>query len=163
MNEPKTELIGGAPVPADRSHTEINPKTGMQKEYVVLSPEERAKGFVRPVRKSYVHVGPTPPKYPLRALTDEEAARYSKFGYVKFEEYPKDSGHGSATGRFWTQADLDKKGCGGTTTMHLALAETYARQPGFYGGTFCASCGEHFPVGADGEFVWEGTEERVGT
>ena len=47
--------------------------------------------------------------------------------------------------------------------MGEALAETYARQPDFYGGTFCASCGTHFPVGADGEFVWDGTTERVGT
>lgn len=48
-------LISGQPVPEDRSHTEINPATGMQRDYVVLSPEERAKGFVKPVRRSYVH------------------------------------------------------------------------------------------------------------
>lgn len=44
-----------------------------------------------------------------------------------------------------------------------ALAETYARDPKFYGGTFCAGCHAHFPVGAGGEFVWDHTEERVGT
>jgi len=49
----KTTLTDGAPVTAD--HREINPASGMQKGYVVLSAEERAKGFVRPVRRSYVH------------------------------------------------------------------------------------------------------------
>lgn len=53
--------------------------------------------------------------------------------------------------------------CGSTTTMALALAETYAAQPSFYGGTYCARCRGHFPVGAAGEFVWYGTTEKVGT
>lgn len=53
--------------------------------------------------------------------------------------------------------------CGGVTTMGLALAETYARDPHFYSGTFCCDCGSHFPVGEDGEFVWVGTDEKVGT
>jgi len=102
-----TTLTDGSPVTPD--HREIGPD-GMQKGYVVLSAEERAKGFVRPVRRSYVH-----------------------------------------------------EKCGGVTTMGLALAETYARDPGFYGGTFCATCRDHFPVGADGEFRWDGTSEKVGT
>lgn len=83
---------------------------GMQETYLVLSAEERAKGFVRPVRRSYRH-----------------------------------------------------DTCGVVTTMGVALAETYARDPHFYGGTFCARCGSHFPVGAAGEFTWDGTDERVGT
>ncbi len=102
----KTTLTDGSPVTPD--HRELQPN-GQQKAYVVLSAEERAKGFVRPVRQSYVH---------------------------------------------------DK--CGGVTTMGLALAETYARDPGFYSGTFCVSCGAHFPVGAAGEFTWGGTGEKVG-
>ena len=53
--------------------------------------------------------------------------------------------------------------CGCVTTMGLALAETYARDPSFYSGTFCATCRAHFPVGAAGEFTWKGTAERVGT
>lgn len=53
--------------------------------------------------------------------------------------------------------------CGGLTTMGLALAETYARQPDFYSGTFCVTCGSHFPVGEDGQFVWTGTDQKVGT
>ena len=53
--------------------------------------------------------------------------------------------------------------CKTVTHMHLELAQTYARQPGFYSGTYCVGCGGHFPVGADGEFVWDGTDEKVGT
>jgi hypothetical protein len=30
------------------------------------------------------------------------------------------------------------------TTMNQEIAETYARQPSFYGGTFCVRCGSHF-------------------
>ena len=104
-------MTDGSPVAPD--HREIDPTTGMQKGYVVLSEEERAKGFVRPVRRSYRH---------------------------------------------------DK--CGTVTTMGQALAETYARDPFFYSGTFCCGCGAHFPVGDKdfgGEFTWDGTDERVGT
>lgn len=88
----------------------INPATGQHEAYWVLSEEERAKGFVRPVRNCYVH-----------------------------------------------------ETCGAMTTMGRALAETYARQPSFYGATFCCHCGGHFPVGKDGEFVWLNTNEKVGT
>ena len=52
-------LLSGDPVPEDHSHTELKPN-GQQKDYVVLSDEERAKGFVRPLRKSYVHTGTNP-------------------------------------------------------------------------------------------------------
>lgn len=104
----KTTLTDGSPVTPD--HREINPATGQQKAYVVLSAEERAKGFVEPVRTSYLH-----------------------------------------------------QACGTVTTMGRALAETYARQPEFYSGTFCCGCRNHFPVGEDGEFVWHGTTQKVGT
>ncbi len=53
--------------------------------------------------------------------------------------------------------------CGVTTTMSQPLAETYAAQPEFYTGTYCAGCRAHFPVGKQGEFVWKGTSQRVGT
>ena len=100
-------LTDGSPVTPD--HRDIQP-SGQQKAYVVLSADERAKGFVRPVRRSYIH---------------------------------------------------DK--CGTTTTMGGALAETYARDPYFYAGTFCCECGAHFPVGEDGEFTWaDGSGEKVG-
>lgn len=101
----KTTLTDGSPVTPD--HREINPTTGMQKDYVVLSSEERAKGFVRPYRKSYVH-----------------------------------------------------KTCGTVTTMSQPIAETYARDPFFYSGTFCVGCRAHFPLD---QFVWDGTDERVGS
>lgn len=103
-----TTLTDGSPVTPD--HREIDPLTGQQKAYVVLSAEERGKGFVRPVRHSYVH-----------------------------------------------------EKCGVVTTMGQALAETYARNPHFYSGTFCAGCRAHFPVGAEGQFLWDGTREKVGT
>ncbi len=61
--------------------------------------------------------------------------------------------------------------CGAVTTMSQAIAETYARNPGFYGGTFCVSCRDHFPVGEAGEFAWDrprkdtplGTSDKVGS
>lgn len=137
---------------------------GMQETYLVLSDEERARGFIRPLRRTYRHVGPPGPRYLLRDLTNQEATRYAGTGYVKFEEYPADVG-GLVQGRFWTQEQLDAvgKGCGAVTTMGVAIAETYATEPGFYGGTYCCGCSTHKPVGRDGEFVWEGTNERVGT
>lgn len=82
---------------------------GMQESYLVLSDAERAKGFIRPVRSTYVHMK-----------------------------------------------------CGVATTMSQAIAETYARDPHFYSGTFCVGCRVHLPVGPDGEFVWE-DGSKVGT
>ena len=117
---------------------------------------------MRPVRQSYRHVGKRP-QHQTRLLTDEEHERWDSADYapyVLWEVYPESMA--PKKGRFWTQAELSS-GCGGVTTMGLALAETYARDPKFYGGTFCAICGKHFPVGANGEFVWDGTDERVGT
>ena len=131
----------GAPGP-------IDPQTGQHTQYWVLCEEERAKGFVRPYRSTYIHKGGQP-QYPLRDLTPEEHERYEKFDYVAYEAYPKD--REPLLGRFWTKADLDG-GCGATTSMRQAIAETYARQPTFYGSTFCCHCGKHYPVA---EFVWE--------
>lgn len=88
------DYVGGAPQP-------IDPKTGQHKDYWVLAPEERAKGFVRPIRTSYKH-----------------------------------------------------EKCGTLTSMGDAIAETYARDPKFYGSTFCSHCMTHYPVGQNGEFVW---------
>jgi hypothetical protein len=54
--------------------------------------------------------------------------------------------------------------CGSVTTMSVSIAETYARDPGFYGGTYCVRCQGHFPVGEHGEFVWDdGSGAKVGT
>jgi len=148
----------GAPQP-------INPLTGQYADYWVLPAEERAKGFVRPVRRSYKHVGAPGPKYDLHDLTDEEKQRYANtpVPYVKFEKYPESES--PVTGRYWTQKQLDEagKGCGVVTTMSMAIAETYARQPDYYGSTFCVGCRAHFRVGEDGEFVWDGDGSKVGT
>lgn len=78
--------------------------------YLVLSEAERAKGFVRPVRRSYKHV----------------------------------------TGR----------ACGTVTTMSVELAETYARDPYFYGSTYCCGCRMHLPVS---EFRWDDDATVVGS
>lgn len=88
----------------------INPGTGQHRAYWVLSAEERAKGFVRPVRRSYKHLV-----------------------------------------------------CGTETTMGQAIAETYARDPKYYGATFCVMCRTHLPVGEHGEFVWLDDGTKVGT
>lgn len=140
---------------------------GQHKSYWVLSEDERAEGFVRPVRSSYQHVGLPRPKHPMRPLSAEELERHKAYGYVMYESYPESEL--PLSGRFWTQTDLDKvnAGCGTITSMGNAIAETYARNPSYYGSTFCAGCRMHLPVGAGGEFVWvengKATNERVGT
>ena len=106
VDRSKRCMLSGKPETPE--HREIDPRTGMQKDYVVLCPDERKKGFVRPVRRAYRH---------LR--------------------------------------------CNTVTTMGLALAETYARDPGFYdGGTFCCACRAHFPLD---QFVWKDDGTKVGT
>lgn len=101
----QVQMTDGSSVTED--HRDINSDTGMQKGYVVLSEEERAKGYVRPLRYRYQHTA-----------------------------------------------------CGTVTSMTFSIAETYARDPNFYGGTFCVGCKKHFPVD---QFVWDGTEEKVGS
>jgi hypothetical protein len=123
VDRSQMQLTDGSPVPPDRSHTDLK-DNGQQKEYVVLTQEERAKGFVRPVRHTYIHVGNDP-------VMD---------GIVLIK-----AGRGS---------------CGRRTTMNHAIAETYARDPKFYSGTFCVTCGVHRPLD---EFIWEGTVEKVGS
>lgn len=125
--------------------------------YLVLSEDERKKGFVRPYRDSYKHVG-VRPKYPLRDLTDEERERFKSENYVKFEIYPESMS--PKTGRFWTQKQLDGNGCGTVTTMGKELSETYARDPKFYGATYCVGCSMHRPVD---EFIWVVDNEIVGS
>ena len=50
--------------------------------------------------------------------------------------------------------------CGRVITIGPALAETFARNPGFYKGTFHCECGGHFPVN---EFVWAEDGKVVGS
>ena len=130
--------------------------------YLALSEEERAKGFVRPVRISYIHVGLAEPDLPLEDISDEMLTAkpwLANTPYVKWQPTPV---HPTSAGRYWTQEEVDKigKGCRTVTTMNRVLAETYAREPGFYGATYCVGCSMHLPVD---EFVWDGTDERVGT
>lgn len=118
--------------------------------YLVLSDEERAKGFVRPVRDSYIHVG----RHFMgqtRELTDDEKARFVQPDdgdpFVLVEMLPE------GKERFWTKAEYEQvgKGCSTVTTMGRALSETYAREPRFYGSTYCVKCAMHRPVR---EFRW---------
>ena len=58
--------------------------------------------------------------------------------------------------------------CGAATYVPLSVAKTYARDPHFYGRTFCARCRNYYPVGEDGEFHWLDSEgntlpDKVGT
>lgn len=152
--------------PPDPDYAELNnapeeiDSSGQHKSYYILCEDERRKGFVRPVRRTYIHVGIPTPKNPLRDLTEEEHARYDQYGYVKFEEYPEAEGS-SVTGRFWTQERLNRinAGCNRSTTMALSIAETFARDPNFYGAGMCVHCRKHFP---NEELVWE-DGSRVGS
>ena len=44
----------------NRNHPDINKPRGKNQQneaYLILSEEERSKGFIRPVRNRYVHIG----------------------------------------------------------------------------------------------------------
>lgn len=136
--------------------------------YLVLSEEERAKGFVRPVRNSYVHVGRDLSYYKgvHRILTEDQQKEYPDKKYVAvMTSLTKEDGS-FLGGPYVTQKELDAwtnnqhvDGCGTSTKMGQALSETYARNPKFYGSTYCVHCQKHLPVN---EFVWEGTNIKVG-
>lgn len=138
-------------------HNKDESPAPQEQVYLILTEEERKKGFERPYRDSYQHVGDVP-IYELRDLTDEEKERYKGMNYVKFEIYPESML--PRTGRFWTQEDLGRHGCGAVTKMARELAETYARNHLFYGATYCAGCKMHRPVR---EFIWTEDGERVGS
>jgi len=44
------------------------------------------------------------------------------------------------------------KSCGVVTKIGLDIAETYAKNPNYYGRTFCCGCKDYFNVG---DFYWE--------
>lgn len=146
---------GGAPAP-------IDPSTGQHKAYWVLSEEERAKGFVRPVRRTYLHVG--------QAVCGKRPNwGDAEPGKVFICTAPPGHDGECSQGRSVTPEEAERAekrhvfgGCGTETTMGQAIAETYARDPKYYGATFCCACRSHFPVGEHGQFVWE-NGERVGT
>lgn len=149
----------------DPNHPDLTRYTGPEepapqaKVYLVLSEEERAKGFVRPLRRSYVHVGCPKPKYTLIDVDPEERPNSL---WIKYEKYPEGSPEAErgSIGKYWTRKELDDKGCGTTTTMGLALCETYACNPHFYGATYCCGCSKHLPVE---EFVWTEDGAVVGS
>lgn len=155
-------VVGTAIAPGEPDTTLL--PNGQQRGYVVLNAEERAKGFVRPVRRSYVHVGRKICGKRLESSKDHP-------GIVDWLCAGLPGHEGECPGyRGFTQSELDRYeatgflgGCGTSTSMGRELAETYARSPDFYSGTFCSQCSNHFPVGEHGQFIWEGTEERVGT
>lgn len=41
--------------------------------------------------------------------------------------------------------------CGEVTTMSDSIAKSFARDPNYYSKTFCAECGDYFPLD---EFEW---------
>lgn len=148
---------------------------GQNECYLVLSEEELAKGFTRPFRDYYIHVGTKVEKEGtiesleehLEGMSDTAKSTYTKEnGYVGFLKYGED--RLPITGRYIKQDELDTfnsdethiNGCGTLTKMNKTISETYARDPKFYGATFCIGCGTHLPVS---EFVWDGTDELVGS
>lgn len=50
--------------------------------------------------------------------------------------------------------------CGQDTALGQKGAEELARDPLFYNRVYCAECYAHFP---SDEFVWKGTETKVGS
>ena len=92
----------------DKNHPELKhgidtEETDQSDVYLVLSDEEKSKGFIRPVRTEYVH-----------------------------------------------------DTCGTSTKMGISIAETYARNPKFYGSTYCVHCKKHLSVS---EFKWNDGSE----
>jgi len=142
-------------------------ETGQHEIYLVLSEEERAKGFVRPFRDAYVHVGKKLHYHSVdRIFEKPEKNEHNNKYYVAVLNVMGSEGK-IIGGSYVTQDELDAwkndrrvGGCGAVTTMGRALSETYARDPNFYGATFCVACNKHLPVA---EFVWDGTNETVGS
>lgn len=139
---------------------------GMQKNYLVLSDAERAKGFVRPVRLAYKHAGRLvcgKPRYMDKLALDPGKVAWVCAGPPGHEGdcFTWLQASEQELKRFDRTSHLG--GCDSVTTMGRELAETYAREPGFYGATFCVNCRKHLPVGASGEFIWEPDGSKVGT
>jgi hypothetical protein len=163
MNEePKMCTTSGRPV--DEVRAEQTEKTGQHKDYIVLCPDERAKGFVRPYRDKYIHSG----RKVCGAFLDPQHIRDTK---EFWEICAQEPGHAGACGSPFfgdllpseakqIHSSHTKGGCGVETKMGQALSETYARDPKFYGATFCVGCNRHLPVG---EFVWSADGEVVGS
>ncbi len=74
------------------------------------------------------------------------------YGKIKengqYENYP-DSTEGEYVAPVRNSYVHDK--CGVKTIMATRFAETYARNPKYYGATFCCGCSAHLPVS---QFKW---------
>jgi hypothetical protein len=159
--EPKMCTTSGRPVDVVRA--EQTESAGQHKDYIVLCPDERAKGFVRPFRNKYIHVGQSV----CAKLIEKQPESLETLRDVCGLPYKHD---GECAGQFFTvsgydQADIilkdhRKGGCGVETRMSQDLSETYARDLEFYGATFCVGCNKHLPVG---EFVWSADGQEVGS
>lgn len=132
--------------PVDEVRAAQKNATGQHDGYIVLCPDERAKGFVRPYRDAYKHVGRH-----VCGKAVSQGLGLSPFFCLM------DPNHGGDCGAAFGPLST---GCGTVTTMGRALSETYARDPNFYGATFCVACNKHLPVA---EFVWTADGERVGS
>jgi len=138
---------------------------GQQECYLVLSEEEIAKGFVRPYRDSYIHKGR---HYPNGVeILDEVYKTDNGKKYIAIAPI-LDENEKRLGGSYLTQKEVDQfnqkdgyiGGCGTLTKMNRGISETYARDPNFYGATFCVGCGTHLPLS---EFVWDGSYDLVGS
>lgn len=164
MTERRATASGRPPEREDGSTpTAEKLSDGQYRDHWVLSEEDRAKGFIGPCRKTYVHVGAQGPRYTLTEITEDERGGLPDRSWKFYEAYP--DSELPKRGKYWTDDELKRvgAGCGSVTSMPLPIAETYAVNPHFYGSTYCAACQAYFPVGEQGEFVWEGTNQRVGT
>ena len=128
--------------PVEKVRAEQTEATGQHKGYIVLCPDERAKGFVRPYRDAYKHVGHLPNCQDYKRPEGVMGGPCLNCGRPQPEHVGRNGG------------------CGSVTTMGRALSETYARDPSFYGATFCCSCNRHLPVA---EFVWTADGAQVGS
>lgn len=125
----------------------------MNEVYLVLSEEECAKGFVRSLRRSYLHRG----RHVCGQYIPNNDGKLG--GQVRVCMLPPDhDGTCGTVSRTFVQpeaARIHEKqligGCNEVTQMGLELCETYARKPDFYGSTYCVHCSKHLPVN---EFVW---------
>lgn len=164
VNRDARDVVGKAIAPGEPDTTPG--EDGQHAGYVVLSAEERSKGFVRPVRKSYTHVGRQvcgKERPDSKSSLSEDKVAWLCVG---------SSDHAGDCDTFQAVTEQELKnfkakgsfsGCNYTTSMGRELAETYARDPKFYGATFCSKCKMHFPVGEYGEFEWFPNGGKVGT
>lgn len=108
---------------------------------------------IPPVDRSKLCTTSGEPVAKVRAEQTEETGQHK--GYIVLCEEERQKG--------FVRPYRDRyqhKTCGGVTTMGRSLSETYARDPTFYGATFCCNCNAHFPVA---EFAWSRDGEQVGS